>query len=57
MKTTKNIEVTFSVVDTEYSLFDQGDYALELQFDNPISNRSDKLTVWAVHCNKGGVSK
>lgn len=53
MKTNKNIEVTFSVVDTEYSFSEQGYYALELQFNNPISNRSNKLSTWAVYCNKG----
>lgn len=53
MKTTKNIEVTFSVVDTEYSFSNEGRYSLELQFNNPISNRSAKLSIWAVHCNKG----
>lgn len=53
MKITKNIEVAFSVVDTGYSFYDKGYYALELEFDNPISDRKDRLSFWAVHCNKG----
>lgn len=53
MKTTRNIEVTFSVEDVGIPLHGHGYYVLVMEFDNPISNRSDKLGIWAVHCNKG----